>query len=108
LDVVRRQVDAYNRQDLEAFLSCYAPGCPVEDDERGVIVQGMDELRVFYGDYFRDHPGLRAEIRGRLTCGPYVVDSEVVRWDGGEERGLVVYRIQDGLIAHVRFLESSS
>ena len=56
-------LDAYNRHDLETFLSYYAPDVVTEDGAGQVMMQGHDTMRQLYSTLFTQSPDLRAEVR---------------------------------------------
>ncbi len=106
-DPVERQVDAYNRRDIDAFLSCYALDTVIEDATGTVIVQGHDAMRAAYSELFRRSPNLRAEIATRICVGEYVVDEERIKGRRGsteEIRVVAVYHVAAGVIDHVRLI----
>jgi uncharacterized protein (TIGR02246 family) len=106
VDVVQKQLDAYNAQDLDAFVATYRDDVVVTAGGK-VIVQGKDALRERYGGLFRKYPNNRARIAERKTEGDSVVlDHEIVTgrapdkpdpWDVGWVR----YEVADGLIKAV-------
>ena len=106
VDVVQRQVEAYNAQDLDAFVRTYADDVVVTAGGK-VIMQGKDALRERYGGLFKKYPNNRARIAHRKTEGDNVVlDHEIVTgrspdkpdpWDVGWVR----YEVADGLIKTV-------
>jgi putative hydrolase of HD superfamily len=108
--VVQEQLDAYNRRDLMAFLQYYAPDCRIEDGQGEILFDGHSAIAARYRDMFAHAPQLHAEVVERLVTGLYVVDQEHVTGllsRDGVERDLdaiVIYRIDDGLIRHVRIL----
>jgi putative hydrolase of HD superfamily len=108
--VVQEQLDAYNRRDLIAFLHYYAPDCRIEDGRGEILFDGHSAIAARYRDMFAHAPQLHAEVAERLVTGPYVVDQEHVTGlpsrDGGERDldAIVIYRIEDSLIRHVRIL----
>ncbi len=106
-DPVERQVDAYNRRDIDAFLSCYALDTVIEDATGTVIVQGHDAMRAAYSELFRRSPNLHAEIATRICVGEYVVDEERIKGRRGsteEIRVVAVYHVAAGVIDHVRLI----
>lgn len=109
MDPVQGQVDAFNRRDLEGFISHYAADAVIEDGDGNVMMRGHDAMRQLYGALFANSPDLHAEIPNRMRVGDYVVDEEratgaQMQGFPSEMHGVVVYRIQDGKIAHVRLL----
>ena len=106
-DPVERQVDAYNRRDLDAFLDCYAPETEIEDAVGGTLMRGRAAMRGAYEDLFRESPALHVEIRTRIGIGDYVIDEEIVsgrRGSAEDVRVVVVYHLAAGLIDHVRMI----
>jgi len=105
-DVVQRQVDAYNRRDIEAFMACYATSAAVTwaDGSRSLI--GHDAIRARYADLFARTPDLNAEITGRLRAGEWTVDEERVRGADLDLHVLVGYRVRDDLIDLVLMMRS--
>jgi uncharacterized protein (TIGR02246 family) len=107
-DVVQAQVNAYNAQDLEGFLSCYAEDAAVVKAGGGeVLLAGKAALRERYGGIFRRFPANRAHIAERRTEGDRVVlDREVVTGRAPErpdpwDVGWVRYEVEGGLIRRV-------
>lgn len=103
-DVVERQLQAYNRQDLEDFLGCYSDGVVFFDFPNTLRFEGKDAARARYGRLFAANPRLRARTDTRIVRPPLVIDHEVI--DGHEQRadgvnGVVIYRVDDGLITKV-------
>lgn len=110
MDPVQEQVDAFNARDLERFLSHYAPETVIEDGTGNVVMQGLETMGRLYGALFENSPNLHAEVVSRIRVGSYVVDEE--RTTGVELPGLpaeahvvVIYRVQDEKIVHVRLLQ---
>lgn len=104
--VVQNQVDAYNKQDLEAFLKTYSDDVVVTSGGK-VAVQGKEALRERYGKLFAKYPKNRAEIAERRLEGESaVLDHEIITgrspdkpdpWDVGWVR----YEVANGLIRKV-------
>jgi len=106
-DPVERQVEAYNRRDIDAFLSCYAPDTVIEDTGGTVVMRGQDAMRATYSELFRASPDLQAEIATRLRVGEYVIDEERItgrRGAADEIRVIAIYHVKDGLIDHVQLI----
>ena len=104
---VERQVDAYNRRDLDAFLACYAPDTVIEDAAGTVVIRGHKAMRDVYDELFRSSPDLRAEIATRIRVGDYVVDEERITGRRGsteELRVVVIYHVENDVIDHVRLV----
>jgi hypothetical protein len=106
-DAVARQVSAYNRRDLDAFLECYAPHAVIENANGDVVMESRAAIRAAYGELFADSPALHLEIATRIRVGEYVIDEEVVTGRQGSPEAIrvaAIYHVKDGAIDHVRLL----
>ncbi len=112
-DVADRQVAAYNRRDIEAFVACYAPAAMVLRPDGGVLEADQAGIRSHYGALFERSPHLHADVRTRIEVGDVVVDEELVTgfvrpgMPPAEVRAAVVYRITDGVIQQAQLLGMS-
>ncbi|WP_157729485.1 nuclear transport factor 2 family protein [Tumebacillus algifaecis] len=103
----QRQLEAYNRGDIEAFMACYAPDVVVEDAAGNVMMQGWDAMYKSYAHMFAQSPDLHCTLVSRIVVGNYVLDEENVTGRPGTtemSHVVAVYQIADGLIQHVRFI----
>jgi imidazolonepropionase-like amidohydrolase len=107
-DIVQAQVNAYNAQDLEAFLSTYADDAVVVRAGTGeTLMSGKQSMRERYGSMFARFPANRARIAERKIEGTHtVIDHEIVTGRGPEhpdpwDVGWVRYELGDGLIRKV-------
>ena len=108
VNVVQRQLEAYNAQDIDAFTATHADDVIVtRGPEKKPFVQGKQELREVYGKMFAKYPNCRARIAERKTEGDTVVlDHEIVTGRGPErpdpwDVGFVRYVVENGLIKTV-------
>lgn len=102
-EVVDRQLEAYNRGDIDAFVGCYATNAEVLHADGTLLASGQDEIRAHYGVLFAKSPELHAVIKNRMQVGNAVIDEEYVTGfvaDGvvSEVRALVAYRVSNGVI----------
>jgi hypothetical protein len=109
MDPMDGHLDAYNRHDLEAFLSYYAPDVVTEDGTGQVMIQGHDTMRQLYSTLFAQSPDLRAEVVTRIRVGDYVIFEEhitglVMEGYPSEMHAVVIARLNGQLIEHVRIL----
>ncbi len=107
-DVVQAQVNAYNAQDLDAFLSTYADDAAIVKAGTGeTLTAGKAALRERYGTMFRRFPSNRVRIAERRTEGERVVfDHEIITGRTPErpdpwDVGFVRYEVEGGLIRRV-------
>jgi imidazolonepropionase-like amidohydrolase len=104
--VVRRQVDAYNARDIDAFLSFYADDVVIRSLPSGEVVwDGKEAMRAPYARRFSENPELNCTITERIVHGDWVVDHELVTGarDRPRFRAVATYEVRDGLIRNVWF-----
>jgi hypothetical protein len=103
------QLDAYNRQDLDAHCACFADDVIVADVGGAVRVQGMAGYRALYEKVFTDFPKNRARLVHRIVLGDKVIDHEDV-WrspEGPNFQVAAIYTVREGKIARVDFVRAS-
>ncbi|MDZ4372982.1 MAG: nuclear transport factor 2 family protein [Phenylobacterium sp.] len=105
LDIVQGQLDAYNRQDLDAHCAFFAEDVVVADFNGAVTIDGIAAYRDKYTQVFADFPKNRAELVNRICVGNTVVDHErVFRQGAGESfQVIAIYTLAGGRIARVDF-----
>ncbi len=105
VDVVQRQLEAYNARDLEGFLATYGEDIVIYRLPVGEpSMRGKAQLADFYGKQRFKLPGLRAEIVNRIVMGNKVIDHE--RVFGVREQpfeAVAAYEVAGGLIRNVWF-----
>ena len=107
-EIVDAQLAAYNRRDVEGFLSFYADDAILENHPNQVTQTGKAEMRTRYQRRF-SNPNVHAEIIKRVTFGRFVIDHErVVAAPPAEGtlEAVAVYEIKDGKIVRVTFLNN--
>ena len=101
--VVQRQLDAYNRHDLDAFMATYRDDAKVWRMPAATpALDGADAIRAFYRDARFNVPTLHAELLARTVLGGKVADHErVTGLKADPTEALAVYEVVDGRIANV-------
>jgi uncharacterized protein (TIGR02246 family) len=104
-DVAQKQLDAYNAQDLDTYVSFFTPDCIVSGLNGTPTETTRDAIKARYAKAFAQFPQNKAELVNRITVGNTVVDHErVIRAPGGEEFEIIaIYSFRDGLISRVNF-----
>lgn len=104
--LAERQVDAYNRKDMDAWLDTYAPDAEQYDIDGKLLARGHAQMRERMAARFAE-PDLHAAIIQRIVMGEVVVDYEEVTRNFpegvGSMRMLCVYRVVDGRFARATF-----
>jgi len=104
---VERQLEAYNNRDIDNFIPNFHDNCIVEDGAGNVLMTGRAAMYESYKKMFESSPNLHCHLASRIVLGEYILDEERVTGRGGsddESHVVAVYKIEDGLITHVRFL----
>lgn len=107
VDVVQRQLEAYNAQDMDAFLATYAPDCVIADLNGAVTQSGRQEIQARYAAMFAQYPQNKARLVNRIAKGDTVIDHEDV-WrspEGPQLEAVAIYTVKNGLIARVDFVK---
>ena len=103
--VAQKQLDAYNAQDLDAYVSFFTEDCVVSGLNGTPTETSRDAIKARYAKAFAQFPQNKAELKNRIAVGNTVVDHElVIRAPGGEQFEIIaIYSFRDGLIARVDF-----
>jgi hypothetical protein len=105
LIVAQEQLEAYNAQDLDTYVSYFAEDCIVSGLNGTPTETSRDAIKARYAKAFAAFPQNKAELLNRIAVGNTVVDHEkVIRAPGGEQFEIIaIYTFRDGLIARVDF-----
>lgn len=109
-ELVQRQLDAYNRQDIELFLDCYAEDAQLAALNGAVTHAGRTAIRARHEALFSEFPENRATLVNRIDLGTTVIDHEAVERTRGGERFEVaaIYTIRGGKISRVDFARAGA
>jgi hypothetical protein len=104
VELVQRQLEAYNARDLDGFADTYAKDIEIyRMPASAPAISGMAQLREIYRARFSS-PGLHAEIVNRIVIGNKVIDHErVVGIKPEAVEAVAVYEVTGGLIRKVWF-----
>jgi len=105
MNVVERQLEAYNKKDIDRFMECYAEDVQVFRFPGEILYSSHDEMRNHYHKLFQTYPNMNADILNRIEQGKYVIDHE---WITGRKEepftATAMYEIENDLIIKVWFL----
>ncbi len=109
-DLVQRQLDAYNRQDIEAFLEFYADDAVLGGLNGDITQSGIGEIRARHLELFAQFPDNKATVVNEIDLGSTViVHEDVSRGPGGDQfQVAAIYTIHDGKIARVDFARGTA
>ena len=105
VDIAQKQLDAYNAQDLETYVSFFAEDCVVSGLNGVPTETSRAAITIRYAKAFAQFPENKAILKSRIAVGNTVVDHElVIRSPGGEQFEIIaIYTFKDGLISRVDF-----
>lgn len=107
LAVVKRQLDAYNARDLDAFMACWAPEARLYTHPDILLAEGHAAIRERHRERFTE-PDLHATLLHRTHVGAFVVDREHVVRNFPDGRGtldvIATYEVRSGLITRAWFI----
>jgi len=106
--IVQGQLDAYNAQDIEAFIPHFADDITVSDLNGEPNLTGLDAYRERHVKMFAQFPGNRAELVSRTVIGRTVIDHErVLRSpDATPFEVAAIYTFAGDKIARVDFVKA--
>ncbi|MEC7241402.1 MAG: nuclear transport factor 2 family protein [Myxococcota bacterium] len=103
--LVQRQLNAYNKRDLDAFVACFSETvCLRELRDNSLIAEGRAAMRELYRSLFEGSPALHAKLLSRVVEEDVVIDLEEVQGLGeGSQRAVAIYACGNQSIEQVWF-----
>ena len=103
VEIVQRQVEAYNAHDLEAFAATYSDSIQMYRlPNLEPSIRNKAELKEFYGANRFTAPGLHAEILNRIVLGNKVIDHErITGLPNSPFECVVIYEVENDSIQRV-------
>ena len=99
VEVVERQLQAFQAGDLNAFVAMYAPDAVVSNFPDTPVMTGHDEMRAGYASSFADRQ-FTLTLGERIANGQFVIDEEVIAVGAAEVmRAVVIYQVEGCTIA---------
>ena len=106
--VIDRLVEAYNDQDVDALVGCFADGAQIHRYPGVLLQDGREAIRADYAKLFADAPENRNEVVQRITVGAHVADQSRLRRtpDAEPTDMLVLYTVESKLVVRVDYLSA--
>ncbi len=106
--IAQAQLDAYNAQDIEAFVSYFADDVTVADLNAAPNLEGLEAYRDRYAALFAQYPQNRVVLLGRMVVGSTVIDHERVfrSPDAAPFEVAAIYSFSGDKIARVQFVKA--
>lgn len=106
--LAQKQLDAYNRQNIDEFVSVYDSDVIVMDfPSNELTLSGIEAFRMRYDQLFKQNPNQHAELKQRLVKGNIVIDHEYVtgRASGIDSEAIAIYEVENDKIKKVWFVK---
>jgi uncharacterized protein (TIGR02246 family) len=108
VDVVQKQLETYNAQDIDAFCGCFSKDCVIADLNGAVTQEGLSQVRERYQAMFAQYPANTARLVSRMAVGNVVIDHEIVqRSPELRIEAIAIYTVREGLISRVDFVRAA-
>lgn len=105
LQLVQHQLNAYNENNIDAFVDPYSEDIELYMFPDSLIGKGKDAMRTRYDPYFKKYPDLHCEIKERIIQGETIIDKEYITATGRKPReATAVYKIRNHKINKVYFI----
>ncbi len=102
VQVIDRQVEAYNAGDIDAFMATYHPDIEIAILPNAPHLIGHAMVRALYVQRFAPDPRPKASILNRIVVDDCITDHERIdNFEGGVIEALVTYQVEAGLIRRV-------
>lgn len=106
VEIIDRQLDAYNSGNLNKFLDNYSEDIAIFNYPNKLSGRGKEFLKDIFTDLFQSSPNLRCEIQKRIIYGNKVIDHEkVFGFENGEPfEAIAIYELGSNGIEKVTFI----
>jgi hypothetical protein len=106
IDVVRKQLEAFNRHSPDDVVACYAEKIKwlsIDGDQVATEGDGRESIRTWLTGYFKSLPTVKSELLEVNQTGPHVVFRERASWtakDGSprSQTAIGIFEVRDGLV----------
>lgn len=106
LALVKRQLNAYNQRNIDAFLEPYSDSIELYNFPDKLFASGKEAMKKVYESFFKDLPDLHCEVKQRIVHGNTVIDEESVSGAGKNKlEATAIYKIENNRIRKVYFIQ---
>ena len=109
--VVQANLDAYNKGDIEGFMSYFSSDILIRDFDSGVVTaEGKKEVREIYSELFKASPDLHSRILKRTVFDNKIVDHEYITGRNRSQEPLelvLIYEVRDSKIFRISVMRKS-
>lgn len=106
LDLVERQLKAYNDRNIDAFIEPYSDDVELYQFPEKLLTKGKDAMRKDYESMFKNISNLHCDIVGRIIQGNIIIDKESITGFGKNKfEATAIYHIEKNKIKKVYFIQ---
>lgn len=108
VEIVQKQLEAYNAKDLEVFLSLYSDNVKGYNFPDKEIFSGKNAMRAGYEALFKDNPDLQCIVLQRTVMNDVVIDHEKVTGlsNANDINTIAIFKIENGKINKIYFIRN--
>lgn len=96
--VVKKQNEAFNKGDLENFISCYSENVVVINYPNDTLYKGNSNLKTNYRKFFSKNNKSKVKVINRISNRNIVIEEQLITIDGKEHHQATLYEIKNGKI----------
>ena len=104
IEIVQRQVDTFNKRDLDGFVSCYTDNVLAQRFPNDTMYVGKPKMLANYERFYTNTKNAKVEVIKRIAIGNKVIDEEITMVDGRQGHQVALYTIEGGLITSMTFI----
>ena len=102
--LVQKQVDTFNKGDLDGFVSCFSKEVLVQNFPSDTLYVGTKKMRESYGRFLSKNPNVGVKVVQRIKIGSMVIDEEIGSNNGITNHQVALYTITNGRISSMTFI----
>ncbi len=103
-DIVQKQVDTFNKKDLDGFVGCYTSDVLVRNFPNDTSYVGRPQMKKNYARFYKNNPNTTVSVLKRMVLGNKVIDHEEVTQNGKIYKQVAIYEVKNGLISSMTFI----
>ncbi|MEM9361777.1 MAG: nuclear transport factor 2 family protein [Bacteroidota bacterium] len=103
-EIVQRQVETFNKRDLNRFVSNYSENVLARRFPNDTMYVGKEKMLDSYERFFANTKNTTVKVVKRIAVGNTVIDEEVTFVDGRNGHQVALYEVENGLIQTMSFI----
>ncbi|WP_109302723.1 nuclear transport factor 2 family protein [Aquimarina sp. AU474] len=101
--IVQKQVDTFNKADLDGFASCYSKNVVVCNFPSDTLYTGNETLKSNYKRFLANNQS-KVTVTKRIVMGNKVIDQENAVVNGKQKQQVAIYEVKNGKIISMSFI----